>query len=201
MKDAKVKEDPVEIYTDEEITAFFAACNFFQKVMFQTYEKTGFRMAEVMHLEWSDINFKERRITVRAKTITVGEKKYKFEPKADSARTIAVPSDLIQSLEEWRKVSRSTSTLVFPTKFGQPNDKMLQACKRIAKRAGLPEESFYLHKFRASYATRLLRKHIDLVTVRFMLGHKPGSDSIYRYIAVLTNDQMDTKLNNIWDAV
>jgi integrase len=201
VKDARVKEDPVEIYEDDELTKFFAACNAFQKVLFKTYEKTGFRMQEVMFLEWKDINFKDRRITVRGKKLTLNGKQYKFEPKADSARTIAVPSDLIQMLEAWKKVTKSQSTLVFPTKFGQPNEKMLQACKRIAARAGMSEESFFLHKFRATYATRLLRKGIDLVTVRFMLGHKPGSDSIYRYIAVLTNDQMDSKLDNVWATV
>jgi integrase/recombinase XerD len=202
VKDARVKEDPVEIYEDDELTKFFAACNSFQKVLFKTYEKTGFRMQEVMFLEWKDINFKDRRITVRGKKIVANGKQYEFEVKAESARTIAVPTELISLLEQWKANNKSSSTLVFPTKFGQPNDKMLQACKRIAKRAGLPEESFYLHKFRASYATRLLRKGIDPETVRFLLGHKPGSDSIFRYLAPLRNDQLKDKLETaLADAV
>jgi integrase/recombinase XerD len=200
VKDARVKEDPVEIYEQDELDKFFAACNFFQRVLFKTYEKTGFRMQEVMYLEWKDINFKDRRITVRGKKLTLNGKQYEFEVKAESARTIAVPAELIALLEQWKAASKSS--LIFPTKFGQPNDKMLQACKRIAARAGLSEESFYLHKFRASYATRLLRKGIDPETVRFLLGHKPGSDSIFRYLAPLRNDQLKDKLETaLADAV
>ena len=107
VKDARVSADPVEIYEQDDLDKFFAACNFFQKVLFKTYEKTGFRMKEVMFLEWKDVNFKDRRITVRGKKIVANGKPYEFDVKAESARTIAVPAELIGLLEEWKAVSKS----------------------------------------------------------------------------------------------
>jgi len=43
-------------------------------------------------------------------------------------------------------------------------------CEDIAKRAGL--KNAYPHKFRATYATKLLQAGVDLKTVQKLLGHK-----------------------------
>ena len=49
-----------------------------------------------------------------------------------------------------------------------PNE-MLRRLKVIAKHAGVEEAT--LHKFRHTYATRLLESGADIVTVQHLLGH------------------------------
>lgn len=54
-------------------------------------------------------------------------------------------------------------------------------CRRKPKKC----ELWFLHKFRATYATELLREGYDIVSVRKLLGHKPGSEATFRYLAPL----------------
>jgi len=53
------------------------------------------------------------------------------------------------------------------------------------KSGGKECEHWFLHKFRATYGTELLRKGYDIATVRKQLGHKPGSEATFRYLAPL----------------
>jgi site-specific recombinase XerD len=62
---------------------------------------------------------------------------------------------------------------------------MLEMCKVIGSKAGLTREECWLHKFRATMATRWLRK-ADLVTVQYLLGHKNISTT-QRYLAPVKN--------------
>jgi integrase len=110
-------------------------------------------------------------------------------------------------LEEAKKASKHR--LVFPTKSGKPNDKWLQALKRIARRAGLncghcescverqECELWYLHKFRSSYATALLGNGVDVASVRAQLGHK-DLKSIERYAKAVEAESpaMQGKINS-----
>ena len=88
---------------------------------------------------------------------------------------------------------REPYSLVFPTKTGRPNGHMLEKCRRIVKRAKVDPNRFWLHKFRSHHATMLLRSGLDLVTVRQMLGHKPGSEATFRYLAPMHHKEVRDK--------
>ena len=59
---------------------------------------------------------------------------------------------------------------------------MLDKCKAIAERAKLNPERFHLRKFRATYATRMLRAGFDVRTVQHWMGHK-SLETTMRYLA------------------
>src|ERR1019366_4300059 len=122
----------------------------------------------------SDIDFKHKTVSVKVKP------DFNFRPKGWECRTVPLEEALAVALEA-RLRDRKPSTLVFPTRNGKPNNKMLQACKRIAKRAGLDDSQFWLHKFRATFATNVLRGGIDIRTVQALLGHK-SLESTMRYL-------------------
>src|SRR5262249_40256825 len=57
VKDAKFTEREPEVYTDDEMEAFFAACSEFHSRVFHTLLMAGLRKQEMENLEWPDINF------------------------------------------------------------------------------------------------------------------------------------------------
>jgi integrase len=203
VKDTKVgvTEREPEVYTQQELEQFFKACSREQATLFKTFLLTGFREDEVMYLYWSDVDFDRGTLRVTAKP------EFDFTVKDYEERTVAVPHDNLMGelykLEESNRISQMENgepcRLVFPTAGGKPNFHMLRLCKRIAHRAGLnckecdtcvksggkECEHWFLHKFRATYGTELLRKGYDIATVRKQLGHKPGSEATFRYLAPL----------------
>src|ERR1035437_5419391 len=71
--------------------------------------------------------------------------------------------------------------LVFPTSGCKPKFDFLDCLKAAARRAKLDAGEFYLHKFRATFATWHLWAGIDLRTVQSWLGHS-DMESTLRYL-------------------
>lgn len=132
-------EKKVEIYQPEELKAFLAACTPDEKLIFQVFLLTGFREREVATLAWSDIDWREGKLSVSAKPDV------SFAPKSYEERSVPVPMSLIETLRERKK--KSPSLLVFPTlphptrpnsgPGNSPDGHLLELCKQIAYRAGL----------------------------------------------------------------
>ncbi len=183
----KFVEDEADAYSREDIAAFMAACKPEQYLLFNFFLCTGFRMAEVMSLQYSDIDFKHRTVSVRPKP------EFDFRPKGWECRTVPLTEALALALEA-RLRGRKASTLVFPTRNGKQNNKMLQACKRIAKRAKLDDSQFWLHKFRATFATWHLQAGIDIRTVQSWLGHK-SVETTLRYLQPARGAAIQAKFN------
>jgi integrase len=88
--------------------------------------------------------------------------------------------------------------LVFPTAGGNVNNKLLRTCKRLAAKAGLDPERFWLHKFRAHHATHCLRSGMDVETLKRHLGHSKDSKSIWCYLLALQGEARGEKITQIW---
>ena len=68
-------------------------------------------------------------------------------------------------------------------------------CKAVAKRAKLnPDDEFWLHKFRATFATMHLQAGVDLRTVQVWLGHK-DLESTMRYLKSAREKGIRAKVN------
>jgi integrase len=87
--------------------------------------------------------------------------------------------------------------LVFPTRNGTPNNKLLVMCKRIAERAGMNQDDWWLHRFRATYATYCLRQGMDIASLRDQMGHS-DLKSIERYLRALDQDKRAEKVTLVW---
>jgi integrase/recombinase XerD len=147
------------VYTQEELNKLFTTCDEFEKAIFATLLLTGLRKRELYFLTWRDVDLK--RATIRV----TGEGKNGFSPKDYEERVIPIPPDLVQLLQGLPK----TPEWVFPNQKGDRLNHLLRRFKEIASRAGI--EHATLHKFRHTYATRLLEKGCDIVTVQHLLGH------------------------------
>jgi site-specific recombinase XerD len=70
-------------------------------------------------------------------------------------------------------------------------------CQPMAERAKLDDDNFWLHKFRATFATRCLWAGVDLRTVLQWLGHS-DMESTMRYLKPSRRQHVREKVNEIF---
>jgi integrase len=186
-------EESPEVYEREEISKFLDACEPNERLWFEFFLMTGMREQEVMYTYWSDINFAKCTVKVSHKPDR------DWTPKAYKEREIPVPESLIASLKRL-KTGHGNCNLVFATSGCKPKKDFLDCCKAIAKRAKLNPETFWLHKFRATFATWTLWKQVDLRTVQSYLGHS-DIESTMRYLKPAGHDQVREKMNSVFEGV
>lgn len=184
----KYVEETPEVYEKAELDQFFRACTPEERIYFEFFLKTGMREQEVMYAHLSDINFARGTVTVRQKP------QYGFTPKNYKGREIPIPNKLGESLKKWKAQRKDNSPLLFPTAAGRPKQDFLDICKRIASRASLDENDFWLHKFRATFATWHLRNAVDLRTVQAWMGHT-DIESTMRYLRPAEAKESQDKVN------
>jgi len=169
-----VEEEP-KVYEQEDLDVLFSACDAEERLWFEFFLMTGMREQEVMHVYWSDVNFVAATVRVSHKT-DLG-----WTPKAYREREIPIPDRLVNSLKAHKVKSDKACKLVFPTAGCPPKLDFLDCLKAVAERAGLEQENFWLHKFRATCATKHLQAGVDLRTVQLWLGHR-DLESTMRYL-------------------
>ena len=143
---AKARRKP-PTYKQAELDKIFAKCDETEKTIFATLLLTGLRDQELCFLAWRDVDIKNPK---NASIKVSGEGKEGFSPKDYEERPIPIPEELAQRLA---KLPR-TSEWVFPNKKGKRVTHLLRRLKEIADAAKVPNAT--LHKFRHTYATRLL---------------------------------------------
>ena len=195
----KFVKSEVETYTDEEIEKLIAATDDRRHaLLWEFLWKTGFRMQEAMHVEFTDIDFKHCTVRVSAK------KHWDFSPKDAEERSVPLPNGLADKLSAWQ-TANPKKRLVFGTRSDKPDNHFLEYLKAIAREAELncgvcdsckerdECERFFLHKFRASYATRVLSK-TDVRTVMKLMGHS-DLESTMRYLQPAKGEVMQNAVN------
>lgn len=158
------------VYEQADLDKIFAESNHTDRAIFATLVLTGLRKNELRNLTWGDVDLDGAILRVTTK----GD----FAPKDYEEREIPLPADLVKIL---RKLPQN-STWVFPSARGNRlgQNEILRRLKAVAKRA--PVKHATLHKFRHTYATRLLEDGCDIVTVQQLLGHS-DLDTTRKYLS------------------
>jgi integrase/recombinase XerD len=197
-------EEEPETYEPEELTAFFAACQPSEKLLFQFFLMSGFREQEAMYITWRDVNLKSSTVSVKHKP------QYRWTPKAYKERSVPVPTAFLKELIASMPATAKPTDLVFPTASGKPDTHMLRSLKRLVDRAGLNCKScdscvahkecehWWLHKFRASFGTACLQNGVDLKTVQSWLGHSDLASTM-RYLKAARGAGVQAKVESIWN--
>ena len=146
-------------YSQQELDATIGACGLEDYAVFTTLLLTGMREQEACFLTWDDVELRAGRASVTVR------RKPGFSPKDYEEREIPVPEELAGTL---RRLPRTTEW-VFPSGSGGRESHLLRRLKKVAGQAGVAGAT--LHKFRHTYATRLLESGADIVTVQRLLGH------------------------------
>jgi integrase/recombinase XerD len=184
-------EEEPEIYEAAELDKLFKACDAEERLWFEFFLMTGEREQEVMYTEWPDVNF-------AASTVRVSHKPHRgWTPKAYKEREIPIPTRLLKSLKAWKAKAPKDCNLVFPTAGCRPKLDFLDCLKTVVKRTKRDPDNFWLHKFRATFATKCLWAGVDLRTVQQWLGHT-DIESTMRYLKPSRSQHTRDKVNEIF---
>jgi integrase/recombinase XerD len=187
-------EEEPEIYEDSELETLFGVCDAEERLWYEFFLMTGMREQEVMYTYWSDINLTHATVRVTHKPDRG------WTPKAYKEREIPIPAKLVKSLKAWKTKADKSCTLVFPTAGCNVKMNFLDDLKAVAERAEQNPDNFWLHKFRATFATRCLWAGVDLRTVQNWLGHS-DIESTMRYLKPSRSQQTRDKVNEIFGGV
>jgi len=154
---------------------------------------TGMRKGEILKLMWSDVNFKNRLITVT-------------ESKSGKKRMI--PMDDILSATLRTLPSRFKRGYLFPSpvKDGKPRFGVQRQFGSAVKKAEI--ENIRFHDLRHTFASHLIMAGVDVMTVKELLGHASLTMTMrythlapdHRMRAIKTLDsayQTDTKTDTV----
>ena len=132
-------EEQVETYTQDELDKFFAACTETENLWFRFFYGTAMREQEVMHCEWSWIDFEQKTATVRE------NKRFNWiQPKAYKGRLIPLSPSLTSSAQGLGKRSQirpagwsSRRRLQAEAKFSRRVQGDCRTCRSEQKRCRL----------------------------------------------------------------
>ncbi len=197
-----------EIFSDEELKALLVAVTTpRENLLFRFLLQTGAREREAMHAEWTDIDTEQGTVWFHSKP------RWNFRMKDFEERSVPIAPDLMKRLKSYKKDRVRGSSLIFD-KHGEPDGHMLRTLKQKVRVAGLncercdgclienPKrprecENWYLHKFRATYCTKLLRTNkLDIRTVQQMMGHGDLASTM-RYLRPAENVQTQAVISKM----
>ena len=142
------------------------------RALFMTIYAGGLRVSEVVALRPSDIDSRRMVICVR-------------QGKGKKDRYVMLSPKLLSVLREYWKVARPTEWLFPERDRKQPLHRttVYQACRRIARRAGLAK-NVTPHTLRHTFATHLLEAGTDIRTIQALLGHRIlRTTALYTYVS------------------
>lgn len=194
-----------EIYGQDELDTFFASLESdYDQLFFDVLLTCGLREQEAMHLTWQDVDMEASKLTLRSNP------KWGFKLKDYEEREVPLKTSLLKALQRYRK-THPDAQLVFGAKGGEvdtPDGHLLRRLKRLVRAANLncgncdgcrkrnECERWWLHKFRATYITTLLRNKLDLRTVMALSGHS-DLESVMRYLRPAEGDTVQETVNAI----
>lgn len=160
-----VPPSPYKFLSIEDSRRLLAGAeNVFWYAMILCALHTGMRIGELCALDWSDINWGQRVITISRAVVegVIGS------PKNNRMRTIPLTPDLHALF----CVHKKSSGLIFPGPDGNHMRKSSwpwKALTRACKRAGLPVIGW--HVLRHTFASHLAAQSVPVKATQMLMGH------------------------------
>ena len=192
-------------YTKEELNKFLTVAKKDSSQVFHTLTHTiaytGLRIGEALALKWSDINFKDKMISVNHTLVTIDGKQVLQSPKTKaSKRIISVDQYTLKLLKEWQLEQKkeffklgkpylhdenfvftnSTGMVYTPTEIGK-------ILRRLIKRNNLKPIS--PHGLRHTHASLMFESGIQPKEISDRLGHNNIKTTLDLYTHINDNQR------------
>lgn len=123
---------------------------------------TGLGTSDIFNLQWAEVDIEQRRLK-------------KIVKKSDKPLSLPLNDAAFSIIEARRAVQQGPHVFYSPMTGDRFKD-VKGALLAAVKRAGLPKITW--HMFRHTFASRLTRDGVDLVTVKELLGHSDISTTM-----------------------
>lgn len=169
--------------SQEELERVRDACQSYQeKALVEFLVSSGCRLSEVANIELSDVDFKERCVTV------IG--------KGSKERVVYFSIRAKYMIEEYIKNRKGGTALL--ANYSKPYNRMhTRTIQKIIKKVGTRAEieKIYPHLLRHTFATQALNLGMDITIIQRLLGHEDiGTTQIYAVISQETVKHQYNKL-------
>jgi len=189
------KEEPVS-FTDEQINIVCERLVATGKeviadmVLFAS--ETGMRLDEENNLRWTDVDFKNRVITIGNKLFKTKSKKVRRIPFNDKMEEI-----LRRNVKRQMTKGKVIREFVFVQQNGKQykKDTVSKSLKKVCREAGLSDE-LHWHCLRATAATRWASNKVPIFTVSKLLGHSNPSITS-RFYANVDLEELRDAINRL----
>ena len=188
-------------YDGDQVAAFVEALNAHASIKWRAYAllalSSAMRKGEVLGLNWADIDWGQRTVTVRRSlAYAKGKGQYLSDPKTKSSnRTIKIDSATLDALAAWKREQNGRrlklgsmwqseaggEDAIFTKDMGgrMNRDSPTQWFERFLKKQGLPKMN--LHGLRHTAASLLLANGCSMLDVSKRLGHSRPSTTMDIY--------------------
>jgi integrase len=137
---------------------------------------TGLRIGEILSLRWEGVDLEKGLLSI-------------FAHKTHKIRTVPLNSDARRVLDAWA-MGRKNEFIFYNHVTGKPFVDLGAGLALACRKAGI--EGVTWHKLRHTFASRLVNRGVDIVTVQQLLGHSTVVTTM-RY----THTNLDSKRNAV----
>lgn len=175
--------------------------HFTSKYMILLAVYTGMRLGELQGLQWRDINFNFKTISVRRAWSDV-EDDFKETKNKSSIRTIRVNDDILNYFRSLKQSisPESSKQQAFLNQYGTvpTSNAVNKTLRESLKKINVEKRGFHFHSLRHTHVAYLLANQIDLYAISKRLGHSDiGTTSrVYSYLIDAYKAKTDTEIEN-----
>lgn len=168
----RIRKPPrrINVLSDDEVDKLIESISDpLDKLILSILLDTGLRSKELLGIKVSDIDFKN-------KTITIASTKYGRE------RKVLVTTRTIELIRAWIKLNNlGQEDKLIPLTYSG----LYKRIKRLGRRAGIPLWKIRPHILRHTFATQALRKGMSLPYLQRLLGHSDiKTTQVYLHVTI-----------------
>lgn len=187
-------------YTPSEVSAMLEHSTGWFRAFLYTLFLTGMRTGEGLALQWKNIDFKNRKITIEHSV-----KKAKLKStKTGKVRIVDMARALHDALKEHYK-NRLSDVFVFPSyktlkPYHGSNAVVRHYLKPLLKELGIEYKTIYAT--RHSFASNLVQNNVPITYVQKMLGHSKLETTMNFYVknGLIDSAEMAPLLDQMYSA-
>jgi len=144
------------VLTQEEEKKLLRTCSEYLRPIIITAIHVGLRRGEIFNLKWENVNFSKKEIKVE-------------KTKSGKVRLVPINDFLLRELSRLEEKNGESKIVFFNPETGKPYRDIKKAFKGACRKAGIRNLRF--QDLRHTFASRLVERGIDLITVKDLLGH------------------------------
>jgi integrase len=161
---------------------------------------TGLRQGELHGLQWRDINLAEGVLRVERQWARHGE--YAPPKTAASARRVPLSPEMVRYLKTLKLRSQYSGEgdPVFASRTGKPLSHRNVGSRGFAPAAKLAALPVSIHDTRHAFASRMIHRDIDVVTLSKLMGHSNPRVTLEVYSHIFNSQKTDEKVRGAMEA-